>query len=83
MKHAPDMVHPLLDEFACQYFERLPQALWPRIGVIADGPRGIWWSIAPELRAQFRAAAVRFIDGDETLAIWRLNQDSDRPVLPG
>lgn len=83
MKHAPDMVHPLLDEYACQYFERLPQSLWPRIGVTAHGPRGTWWTIAPELRAQFREIAGRFMDGDETLAIWRLTQASDSPGLLG
>jgi hypothetical protein len=85
MKHATDMVHPILDEFACQYFERLPRELWASVGVEVDvsAPRPTWWTEKPVIRAQFREVATRFINGDERLAIWRLKAGSDGPGLLG
>lgn len=73
LKHAADMVHPLLDSFAAEYYLHLPQALWPSVGVTATERLGATWDKEdPDTRAQFRAVALRFINGDETLAIWRL-----------
>ncbi len=74
MKHAPDMVHPTLDEFAAQYHTKLPRHLWASVGVEVDlsVPRVPWERDTPEIRAQLRAVALRFINGDEGLAIWRL-----------
>lgn len=73
IKHADDMVHPLLDAFAAEYYHYLPQEMWPSIGVIATRSRqAVWHSDDPDTRAQFREVARRFINGDESLAIWRL-----------
>ena len=85
MKHAPDMVDRRLDEIANEYYEYLPRDLWEKVGVDANlaDPRLTWWTEKPEVRDQMRQVAQRFIDGDETLTIWRLKQGSDRPGLPG
>ncbi len=74
MKHAPDMVHPLLDEFAYEYYAYLPRSEWAGLGVdqTLSDQRLPWFRDSAEIRAQFREVAKRFIDGDETLAIWRL-----------
>jgi hypothetical protein len=85
MKHATDMAHPILDEFASQYFERLPVELWESVGVEVDisAPRGTWWTAKPEIRTQLREVATKFINGDERLAIWRLKAGRDGPGLLG
>ena len=76
MKHAPDMVHPLLDEFAYEYYAYLPRAKWAALGVdqALSDQRLPGWQDSAEIRDQFRQVATRFIDGDEALAIWRLKQ---------
>lgn len=74
LKHADDMVHPTLDEFAAQYHAKLPRHLWASVGVEIDlsQQRVPWERDTPEIRAQLREVARRFINGDEGLAIWRL-----------
>lgn len=74
MKHADDMVHPLLDQFAYDYHLNLPRHLCASVGITVDltVQRVPWEQDTPEMRQQFRDLARRFIDGDERLAIWRL-----------
>ncbi|KQO13296.1 hypothetical protein [Sphingomonas sp. Leaf242] len=76
MKHAPDMVHPLLDEFAYEYYAYLPRAKWAALGVdqTLSDQRLPWFHDSAAIRDQFRQVAKRFIDGDETLTVWRLKQ---------
>lgn len=73
IKHAADIVHPVLDAFAQDYYAYLPQDLWPSVGVTAKrGREAVWHGDDPALRAQLREVARSFIDGDERLVIWRI-----------
>lgn len=67
MKQAPDMTHPLTDEFAAYMSIELPDALRPE----GAGRRQPWLSEPAWVRDWFRARARQFIAGDDSVAPWR------------
>ena len=71
MKHAPDMQHPLTDQFACDLYLGTPLQYVAELGHLAGRPLEPWETAPPELREAFRERARRLLAGDQSVEPWR------------
>jgi hypothetical protein len=70
MIRPPDAGHPVLEQMACDLYQRTPNEHWP---AEMRKSYGAWQHISPELREWFRDRARTFASGDMRVAPWNLS----------